>query len=70
MSELKPEFQKALSNMAEISPETIVRIAQDQGSHYQSKRIKTNQIRNFYGEVNAMKLEFRTSQDLPKLSRR
>ena len=45
---------EALNNMAEISPLEIVRIADEKGKQFAN--IKTHQIRNFFSEINALKL--------------
>ena len=47
-----------LRNMATIKPDAIVRIAEEQGRTFKNAGIKTNQIRNFYAEINMMKLDF------------
>ena len=52
------KHKRALANMATIDAETIVEIAELQGEAFTEAKIKTNQIRNFYSEVNTMKLKF------------
>lgn len=52
------KYKSDLANMATIDTETIVEIAEMQGKAFKEAKIKTNQIRNFYAEVNTMKLKF------------
>lgn len=52
------EYKDTLRQIASIQPQDIVKIADKQGKYFKEQRIKANQIRNFYGEINAMKLSF------------
>ena len=60
LKELKDEVyvieKKELKNMANISPEKIVQIAELEGEIFNLAEIKTNQIRNVYSQITAMKL--------------
>ena len=48
-----------LDDMVSIGPADIIKIAEDQGRLFKNMRIKTNQIRNFYSEINSMKLIYK-----------
>lgn len=57
------ESNNTLANMGTITPEAIIAIAERKGKLFNEKRIKTNQIRNFYSEITAMKLIAEQNRD-------
>ena len=53
---------KPLDDMGTITPEEIVDVAKENARLFKEARIKTNQIRNFYAEINSMKLILQTQK--------
>jgi len=56
-----PELAKTLDI---DSPENIVEVAKSKAELFSKNRIKTHQIRNFYGAINQLKLDYEQSRNM------